>query len=222
MPTLLEETQELGLLEKQLDSPSALRLAELSLLQFDINHSIKAIEIWSAEFCDRGELAERDRTVSISLYRDAIVQFTGCFAGRSSLSASDVYGHIEGGPETYQFLLDMRDAYAAHNFGPLRQAVSIAMFKPDFAELIRVGCPRWIYHGGLTRSIGDELRRFMQVAQTHVDARMESARDQVHSEVSSMSVDEWRALNEPQIHHAEIQDIRSSRSRFRAKAAKKI
>jgi hypothetical protein len=109
---------------KELKFAEAKELAELLLLQHDVQASIAAMEIWGAKYAEK-ELSGEDTIIAAALFRDAIVQFMGCFdtSAQFKLRQDVVYAGVDGGPEYFQWLKDIRDAYAAHKFGRLRQAV---------------------------------------------------------------------------------------------------
>jgi hypothetical protein len=109
----------------KLTSPLALEYAERALQHHDINHAIEAIRIWSSPLPGLSEAAAR--VVRTSLFRDAIVQFVGCFDKSDKqyrLVREDVFPRTGSAEEYFQWLLALRDTFAAHRFGPLRQAVT--------------------------------------------------------------------------------------------------
>jgi hypothetical protein len=109
---------------RELNSPLARELAEIELLSHDVETAFYEIELWRSN-PPRASMTREERAVSISLFRDAIVQFIGCFdkTAEFSLRKEDIYKEPDE-LEFFQWLQDLRDAFAAHKFGPYRQCVA--------------------------------------------------------------------------------------------------
>jgi hypothetical protein len=108
---------------KALNTPLAKEYAENLLLQADMRRSLDAMECWERRFAGASDL--EDRLIGASLFRDAIVQFVGCFdkSAQFPLSAEAIYGADPSGLASFQWFKDTRDAYAGHKFGAQRQCV---------------------------------------------------------------------------------------------------
>jgi hypothetical protein len=67
---------------RELNSPLARELAELELLLYDIESAFHQITLWRGQFAPRGSMPREEKALSLALFRDAIVQFVGCFDKR--------------------------------------------------------------------------------------------------------------------------------------------
>src|SRR5689334_22406386 len=101
---------------KALDSALAKEYAENLILQQDIQNSLEAMRIWHEKYASATE--PESRIIAQSLFRDAIVQFVGCFDKTSHypLSVEAIYRHDPNGMASFQWFKDVRDAYAGHKF----------------------------------------------------------------------------------------------------------
>lgn len=106
---------------QEFSSPEAIALSEAYLLENDLTTSLKNILL----IIDRHKYlheSPEEMCLAEALYRDAVVQFVGCFGRKpNQLSKERVLGGIEGAMESMSYLEDIRDSYAAHRFGPTRQ-----------------------------------------------------------------------------------------------------
>src|SRR5258708_37349163 len=99
-------------------------LAELYLLQADLNAAYSTLSLYFDKFAFSEGMREGEfATISSSLFRDGIILYCACFSTRdpNKLNPKTVYGHMEGWEGYCRKLLDIRDAFVAHNFGPQRQ-----------------------------------------------------------------------------------------------------
>jgi hypothetical protein len=82
----------MGILKK-LDTPLAKELAENYILRDDMRTSIATLTLWTEKFAEIPTGTESG-LIGQSLFRDAIIQFVGCFDKTSPfpLSAKAIYG----------------------------------------------------------------------------------------------------------------------------------
>ena len=177
---------------KALDTPLANEYAENLILQQDMRTSLEAMKLWHEKYASTTEL--ESRVIGKSLFRDAIVQFIGCFdkTAQYPLSAEAIYGHDPNGMSSFQWLKDVRDAYAGHKFGAWRQCV---------VGIIEHEGQRAVGHilatfRGQQKEDGDQLRGFMQTAAVYLDANVERLREAVMKSVKTMKPEEIASLKE--------------------------
>jgi hypothetical protein len=130
-----------GNILRKLNTPLAHEVAEHVLLQEDMKSSLDAMRLWSEKYAERLPGTE-EGIIGKSLFRDAIIQFVGCFdkSAKYPLSPDDVYGPTNNLP-LFEWFKNMRDAYAAHKFGAQRQCIAGVMQHPQHGLGI-VSCTR--------------------------------------------------------------------------------
>lgn len=194
-------------------SSEAVAFAELGLLQLDIAASIQTIKVWSGPF--QGFSKDDAAAVRTSLFRDAVVQFIACFDGSAEhrLVPEEVFPGARA-TKYYQWLRNLRNAYAAHRFGALRRAV------------VGIGClPEGVFalatlaqvYPGPDRTEAVRLQRFMQRAADHVASRLANLQESLADTVADMS--EAEILSLPIVKFPRSvprSDIKTPRSRFLA------
>lgn len=146
---------------KSLRSALARRYSEMSLLKIDLELSAKALRLWDdhRQTEPSGDVA----VLRLALFRDAVVQFIACFSPPGEhLNAKEVFGALDGGMEYYNWLRSIRDTYAAHRFGPLRQTIAAAIHS-DVYEVIDIGALVMVYHGPSDEG-AEDLHQFFEIA----------------------------------------------------------
>ena len=198
---------------RTLSTPAATRLAELYLHQHDIEGSIKALELWSRSF--EGLPEEDANAIRASLFRDAIVQFVGCFDRTDKehrLAFENLYQGVDKADAYFGWLKDLRDAYAAHRFGPLRQVAVGAAELPNGKHAL--GLLRNVFMGPHQEE-GPRLRAFMQIASKALSEKITELNEQVLQEVTSMTSQEFESLPWARTTKAVgAEEIRQSRAAF--------
>lgn len=199
---------------KQLkDDQLSIEIAECMLLLQDLQSSMDAIRIWHARYAGE-ESSSEDRIIGMSLFRDAVVQFVGCFdkSAKFSLKPEDVYRKENGGRNYFQWLQDIRDAYAAHKFGALRQMVVGVLVDPD-KGVIGVGNIGGIYTGPI-KTAGPEMLAFMSVAKKYLEAKIQSLTEKLLQSTQSMSLEQLNSLGTAKTYGVDPQEVRLSRPAF--------
>jgi hypothetical protein len=191
---------------KALETPLAKQYAENLLLQKDMKDSLAAMEVWQRRFASSADPEER--LIGASLFRDAIVQFVGCFDKTAvfPLSAEAIYGHDPNGMTSFQWFKDTRDAFAGHKFGAQRQCKVGVVLNTEGEK--GIGHLLANYRGQ-QKEDGDQLRAFMQTAANHLDAHVEALRKRLADEIQKLSADEIAALKE-----ASARTLKMSEARF--------
>jgi hypothetical protein len=195
---------------RRLDTPEAVDVAELHLMKMDIEYCLQALAFLTASF-GRRIIGEVDFVIRQGLYRDAIVQFVACF-DRSApfhFQAEDIYFAENGGLAFFQLLRDLRDAFAAHRFGPLRQS-HVGLIMPGDGT---IGL-RYFDRLSFPPPDSGEAIRFMGETLRHIEQRLETATSRLEDAVAKMTVAAVEALPELVVPDVSLDDIRMGREAF--------
>jgi hypothetical protein len=180
----------------------AKELAENYVLQHDMHTSLATIKLWFEKYAEKSRQTE-EGIIGQSLFRDAIIQFVGCFDKTAPfpLSPDKIYGHDPSGIKSFEWFKDTRDAYAAHKFGAQRQCVVGVVLTPQGE--IGIGHLQVAYKGQ-NKSDGPQLLGFMQTAAKFLDQKiaslektlLESVRVMTKEQISSLRVATVRTLEQ--------------------------
>jgi hypothetical protein len=194
---------------KAIETPLARELSEALLMQIDMNASIATMKLWHEKFASSDD--EEKRLIAQSLFRDAIVQFAGCFEHSKILDPAAIYGHDPNGLKSYQWFKDTRDAYAAHRFGRQRQCVVGAIINPATGE-IGYGHLMTKY-AGQNKEDGPQLQGFMQTAAKALDTKVNELTQKLREYIVQLKPEEVSALKDASVQVGLEQDkVRESRS----------
>jgi hypothetical protein len=195
---------------KDLNSAETKELSELLLLQHDVQTSMEAMRLWTAK---QGAESPDDLIIAGALFRDAIVQFMGCFDSSApfKLSSDTIYSNVDGANEYFQWLKDLRDAYAAHKFGRARQAITGIIQSPDGSP--GVGQMTMIYQGPQEAKAGTEIAAFMSICLKHINSRIETLRAAITTIATKMSAAEIAALPTARLYGVDPDQLRKGRRR---------
>lgn len=198
---------------KQLDTSTANELAETILLQKDMQSSLEAMKLLFKRYSN----AQSGKKIIIaqSLFRDAVVQFVGCFdeTAKYALSVDDVYEKTDGGVEYFLWIKDIRDAFAAHKFGPLRQCVVGVLVDASGTKVLGPGELFHIYMGP-QKDHGPALLKFMEIAADYLNEKVKNLKAQMLEETQNMPPEEIAALPIASLHGVGPSEIRKSRPKF--------
>lgn len=122
-------TEYIKLDTKEWRSDLAIKYAEMSLTVSELKECRSAVELYFKIYS-----ADPDETTVIqmnALYRSSIIQFIGCFGkGRFDLNARLIFSEAGNELAYYYRLKDLRDSYAAHRQGALRQSSMLVFSHP--------------------------------------------------------------------------------------------
>lgn len=203
---------------KFLATPDAVRLAELYLLQADLKAAHETLSLYIEKFPFSEALSDEGRIISASLFRDSILLFCSCFSTRepNKLEPKEVFGQIDGWEELYGRIHDTRDAFVAHNFGPLRQHNIVVICLEIAGELVPAGFTQvYLRFAGWLAEEAEKLLSFIDVARDHLKGRIEEAEQPILKALETITSEELAALGDGDLALPGHSDIRSSRSRFR-------
>lgn len=194
---------------KALNSALAKEYAEALLVQHDMRLSLEAMKLWAEKYASVD--GDEARIIGGSLFRDAIIQFVGCFdkGAQFHLSAEDIYGLYDRGLESFQWFKDTRDAYAAHRFGAQRQCVIGVVI--DSATGGRSLTQHMAVYRGQTKQDGAQLVGFMRTAEKHLNSLIEAFAAKVIEATLAMSPDEIAKLEDGAFHGLGQNEARLSR-----------
>jgi len=202
----------------ELTSPIAKELTEYILLQHDIKASHASLTVWFKRFCGPSDEKEPDDAViGASVFRDSIIMFMGCF-DRSAplfLDEAEVYKTTLGGAEYFQWLRDMRDAYAAHKFGALRQC-AVGVLLDGNGDVLGIGQFSSIYLGPAKEAEGQMLQ-FIAIAGNYVAAKIKELEARLKQEANDMTREERAKLKTARLHGVDPANVRTSRPAFQRK-----
>lgn len=203
---------------KFLTTPDADHLAELYLLQSDLNAAHDTLSLYLEKYLFSDDLAGEARIISSSLFRDAILLFCSCFSTKDpkKLVPKDVFGHLDNWEAFIRRVLDTRDAFVAHNFGPHRQHNIVVIALEIGRELVPAGFTQVsLRMAGWTADQTQRLLSFIDVAREHLKRLIEAAEQPILKLLEAISSDELAALVDGELSLPDDSDIRTNRSRFR-------
>jgi len=200
---------------RELTSPLARELAEYTILRNDLHDSFQMMKLWFEKYAGQqdNQTAE-ERLIALSLFRESIILFVGCFdeSARTHLSASDIYKDEDGGMVFFQWLKDIRDTYAAHKFGPLRQCV-VGVILDDSGRLIGTGHQHQLFAGPVAEQKAS-LLSFIRLADPFLKAKIKEIGKQLVEAVNAMTPAELANLKIARTHPVDAPKIRTSRESF--------
>lgn len=211
-----------GAIYKRLDTPEATYLAELYLLQGDLNAAYAALELYFDEYALEDGGAGNVAIISASLFRDGVLLYCSVFSTSDKdgvkLKPEAVYGHQADWEAFYTTLTDMRHAFVAHNFGPQRQHNIVVACVEIEDELQPAAFTQFfIRFGGWAASEKTPLLSFIDTARNHLEQRISEAEAGVMNTVAVLTPKQLNALPIAEVTIPSRKDFRTSRAAFRKK-----
>ena len=168
---------------KRIPGADAEHLGELLLIRSEVEGSRAAMQLYFDKYAHAPE-GSAAFLIKMSLFRDAVIQFAGCFTKDRTdnvrMNPEEVFGHIKGWEKLANWFHDLRDFYAAHSFGPQRQHdVGALMEWNETRTRYRVLelTENYIqYLGPNTRRDRDQTLHFMTVAVEFANKSVKEAR----------------------------------------------
>lgn len=201
---------------KQLGSPIEEKLAEMYLLLEETKQSMAAIKLWFQKYVPETGThpSEEDTLICNALLRDTIIQFVGCFDKTTvyALDEKEVFQHIEGGAEYIQWLKDIRDSYAAHKFGPLRQCVAGIMVGEDgkingISYLAQYGYP-------FDETQEQQMLRCINTVHQYLGTKIKGLEERLTAEAQALEPEELLNLPNARTYGLSSSEIRTSRKKL--------
>ena len=205
---------------KVLSTPEAEHLAELYLLQRDLKTAYQTLELYFKKYSPTETPKEGNAAlISPSLFRDGILLFCACFSTKdpSKLDPHAVYASMGQDKLDYaQTLLNVRDAFVAHNFGPQRQSSIVIVCAKIDAQIAPIGFTQYyVRFAGWVESERETLLPFIEVAREHLNQLIEAAEVPVTRQVMDLAQAGLESLPDAVVTIPHAADYRTSRSRFR-------
>lgn len=121
---------------RELTTDEAIALGEWHLILHDLQTAERNVQLLQKVYTGPN-MGPETHTIAEALFRDAIIQFMACFGDPKKylLTVEEVYAGRSGALTDMQYLRDLRDTFAAHNFGPMRQAYIIVTPGEDASAL---------------------------------------------------------------------------------------
>lgn len=206
---------------KEFRSEKAVLLGELCLLQLDIESACQSIRIWNdmkGRLTDTTTLSD-DFFIHLSLFRDAIIQFTECFRDWKihGFSKETVYAGHPDSIKEIEWLETLRDTYAAHRFSPLRQVLIVPRIDKSGPELkvIDIEATGLIYRGEFDEN--NKLVPLFNVAKLAIKYRIEKLTKEVLAEAMALTESEILSLPNADLSPVTRDDVRMGRASFHKK-----
>lgn len=198
----------------EIATPEALELAEYILIAGDLDASLIGIRAVRTSI---GAIASKEAlAICEAIFRDAIVQFVGCFdiPKQPCLSSEAVFGANATTAESFRFMKDLRDTYAAHRFGPQRQCFIIVREREDGS-----GHEVGNYRVSFSMPHDDvlpEYERMVRIAQRAIQKKIAAASSIVEQQVRDLGAEGVAKLPPVRVKVPEHHELRMSRRSFRA------
>jgi hypothetical protein len=219
MLAMSTETSPFREVHKLLATPEADYLGELYLIRADLEVARATMALYFEKFVFSEVTQDAEsRIISASLFRDAILLYCSCFSTKDAhkLDPKAVYGHMDGWEPYYRKLLDLRDSFVAHNFGPQRQHNIVVVCLETKGEVIPQGYTQlFMRFGGWVAGERDRFLTFVDVAGAHLEKRIGEAEAVVTETVANLTPAQAAALPDGRLMIPEDSDFRLSRTRFR-------
>lgn len=200
----------------ELTGPTAALLCELLLVESDLNFSLSAMALWEETYAEKRDDPD-GKTVALALFRDAIIQFVGCFGDedKGKLSREAVYGQSPDDLATFDWMKDLRDSFCAHSHGSFRRCEVFALLEtvqPGLASFAGVGHWRAIWDGP---NHAQPLLELMTPAMDPLQDRIRATRAQLENEFLAMGPKELSSLRKSKVVLAKPDEVRLTRKQMR-------
>lgn len=210
----MSEEEKLGLPLRAIDLPIAAELAETLLIQSDLRNCFASLEIWAKTFAPTQAQNEETKVILGSLFRDAIVQFVGCFEKtRHPLKVDEIYAKVEGSTAYYKWLHDLRNSFAAHRYGVGRQCVVGVFVHPELGYQAP-GQIVGIYKGPHP-SGHRTLLNFVFRALKFANAKVERLTAEFDAQARAIPLDQLLKAPVAMVHNVEAKKMGMSRGRLK-------
>jgi hypothetical protein len=202
---------------RALESATEVELSETLLLLQDTRQSFAAMKLWFRKYApEEGvQLPPEDDLIADALFRDSVVQFIGNFDRKAEhpLDEGVVFAQVEGGAEYINWLKDIRDSYAAHKFGTLRQCVAGVALDAS-GSVIGIGhlALRGYPFG---KEQEDQMLRCMSVVGRYLEAKVRDLEAKLMAEAQARSPADLLQLPSARAYATATDEIRMSRKNLK-------
>src|SRR4051812_44117392 len=197
---------------RALNIPEAVELAEAALVRHDLRSSFLALKLWAEKFHPIQNTSPEEKTIGLSLFRDAIVTFVACFDAnhRFQIPINEVYRKVDGGLEFFKWLEDMRSAYEAHRFGKLRQAAIGVLLDHNTNDIVHMRPLSSIYYGPPPDE-AQQILSFMSLAGQWLDSKIKDLQQKCNDGAQALTSEQLCALGPVRFHGVDPSDVRKQR-----------
>lgn len=203
-----------GSVAKELTSEKAIQMAEVALIHNDLNTCIRSLRLIKERYL-ADDLARADQDIKLALFRDAVTLFVEAFVGTGfKLTLGKVYSGV-GHQEFFKWARDVRDTYAAHSFGPMRQCSTVVAIDPTTGKVIGVG-PFRMDLDIVNKEAVHELGKAAMIAGRYAEQLGRLLNDELLQEAVSTPLDELAKLHPAKLHVPDPSEYRMGRAAFRA------
>jgi hypothetical protein len=201
---------------RSLESATEVELSETLLLLQDTRQSFTAMKLWFRKYApEEGvQLPPEDSMIADALFRDSIVQFVGNFDRKAEypLDEGVVFAQVEGGAEFIRWLKDIRDSYAAHKFGTLRQCVAGVAINASGAV---IGVGHLAMRGyPFGKEQEDQMLQCMSVVGRYLEAKVKDLEVKLMAEAQALPHEDLLRLPSANTYATATDEIRLSRKRL--------
>jgi hypothetical protein len=130
-----------------------------------------------------------------------------------------VFSGIEGGRAFFDRLKDLRDAFVAHRFGPLRQC-DVGVIVDLHGNVVEVG---YLWHTAYAfgKAQENDVLTAFSVAERYLDAKVKELQERLRAEAASLSREQLLALESAKTYGIASDELRISRSELQARRSGK-
>ncbi len=223
-----DSPDDLDYLDKKLfNTPLAAEHAEMQILRSCLGEGMQALNLYfemvtaKEESLARGEPDHlHEETIRRALFRDGVIQVMSCFNSNPDkrdrfLLPEEALAGVEDWQTTYQWLHDVRDAYAAHNFGVQRFAQTVLLVEPQSSAIVAVGYQCTMMQGPRPNR-QKAIKDLCEAALIHVVRRWQELETKVKEEARKLSPAEIQSLDPPHDFMAPPDAIKVDRAKYRS------
>jgi hypothetical protein len=203
---------------KALWSPAAHHLAESAILAADLNAARDCLELFFDKYT--GSKVGENRLIADALFRDGIILFCSAFdkTNAARLVPEEVYGEPcpDETLEAYQLLQNVRDTFAAHNFGTLRQHNVGVACEAEHGQLKPIEITHsFASFGGWNAAEKANVLLLVDLARVHLAAEISKVHSVLWREVCELSSDQLAERPELKIGLPYAEEWKKGRKSFR-------
>jgi hypothetical protein len=177
----------------QVVGPTAKRIADLSLHQFDMGFCERLLKEHGPKFV--GDYDDLSRALWIAV----LTKFVSCFRSslaRSLLKESKVYGSNPKALRDFDWILNLRNKHVAHDVNSYYGAAAFVWLDQD-RNVRQVGAMTYVTR--LDSALVDVMRYLVEQAQEHIRNAIADAGRALLAEVQAMSPEARAGLEQIQI-----------------------
>lgn len=178
----------------ELRTSEADTFVEALLILENIKRALRGVEICAEKFPDPRKIDHDSAIIQNSLISSSISLFLACFEKNKLFSLQrDLVFKVEGGQRDYfDILLEIRNSYIAHTYGPMRQAAHWILMDDN---LDIIGNGEFIaIHVAYDAEIYDKFWRFLHIAKQYIEIEISNLKDISIKKAGSLTKGEKRAL----------------------------